>query len=51
LLNICIAAPFWLSWWFISLVVLFILYRILYAKAQEDYGNREREQGEANNGS
>jgi cytochrome c biogenesis protein ResB len=30
LLNICIAAPFWLSWWFISLVVLFILGIVFY---------------------
>jgi LytS/YehU family sensor histidine kinase len=29
LLNICIAAPFWLSWWFISLV-LFILGIVFY---------------------
>jgi LytS/YehU family sensor histidine kinase len=50
LLNICIAAPFWLSWWFISLV-LFISGRILYAKAQEDYGiekeNKEKQITEA----
>jgi sensor histidine kinase YesM len=30
LLNICIAAPFWLSWWFISLVVLFISGGVFY---------------------
>jgi LytS/YehU family sensor histidine kinase len=30
LLNICIAAPFWLSWWFISLVLLFILGIVFY---------------------
>jgi hypothetical protein len=36
---------------YISCSSVYFRHRILYAKAQEDYGNREREQGEANNGS
>jgi hypothetical protein len=50
LLNICITATI-LAKLVVYISCSSVYFRYQHAAAQEDYGNRQREQGEANNGS